>query len=338
MKLLWRWQLLPVLAVLLSALPAQAQKDDKTTFYPTAVLQFQERGKEVKDLGAKVTDLVFANLVANPDMYLVDRDDLKKILDEQELNISGVVNPSEATQVGQLTGAKILVTGSVLQVGDKMYVIAKIIGTETSRVVGTSVKGKADDDLDTLVEKLAAEVGATIKKEAKKLIAPVVTREDRLAALAKKLDKGKRPAVVIDVTERHVGQTTFDPAAETELALYCRELGFTVIDTNEGDKSEADLLILGEGFSEFATRRGNLVSVKARLEVKIVERSTGRVLAVDRQTTVAVDLTEQIAGKTALQEAAAKIAERVLPKVATVEKSKKAKTVKERKKKRNKQK
>ena len=35
----------------------------------------------------------------------------------------------------------------------------------------------------------------------------------------------------------------------------------------------------------------------------------------DRQTVVVVDLSEQIAGKTALQEAAADLAERMLPKL-----------------------
>ena len=62
--------------------------------------------------------------------------------------------------------------------------------------------------------------------------------------------------------------------------------------------------VTGEAFSEFAGRHGDLVSVKARVEVKAVDRKTGKVLAVDRQTAVAVDLAEQVAGKTALQEAA----------------------------------
>src|SRR5690348_15542401 len=83
--------------------------------YPVAVLMFQERGSEVKELGGKVTDLVFAGLAASPQLYLVDREDLKKTLAEQELNLTGMVKPAEATKVGQLTGARIIVTGSVMQ-------------------------------------------------------------------------------------------------------------------------------------------------------------------------------------------------------------------------------
>jgi hypothetical protein len=74
--------------------------------------------------------------------------------------------------------------------------------------------------------------------------------------------------------------------------------------------------ITGEGLTEFATRNGNLIAVKARLEVKAVDRASGRVLAIDRQTEQEVDLSEMVAGKKALQRASAKIAERILPKIA----------------------
>ncbi|MBI2477304.1 MAG: hypothetical protein HYV60_01230, partial [Planctomycetia bacterium] len=123
--------------------------------YPVAILPFQERGRDAAELGPKVTDLLFAQLIVNPNMHLVEREDIKKLFDEQELNLSGLVNPGQATQVGYLTGAKIIVTGSVIVVDDSLYLVAKIIGTETSRVLGASSKGKADDELDGLVEDLA---------------------------------------------------------------------------------------------------------------------------------------------------------------------------------------
>ncbi len=112
-----------------------------------------------------------------------------------------------------------------------------------------------------------------------------------------------------------MGQITIDPAAETEIALFASESGFEVIDADKGAGRKAEVLLAGEGVSEFATRHGNLISVKARLELKAVDAASGRVLAIDRQTAVQVDLSEQLAGKAALQEAAAEIASRLLPKI-----------------------
>jgi len=336
---------LPAALLLCAAVAAPAEdknnKDKVPQVYPAAVLPFQERGRDVRDQGSKVTDLLFAKLAADPGLTLVDREDIKKLLEEHELNLSGLVNPQQATKVGQLTGAKLLITGSVLQVDNSLYLIAKIIGTETSRVVGASVKGNVRDDLGKLVDDLSAEISKTVTQRADDLVAKPVSREDRIAALKKKLGDGKRPAVLVEISEQHTGQVvplvvarsevvivgraggqiTIDPAAETELTLFCKESGFTVVDPKEGRKKDADILIQGEAFSEHAVQHGNLISVKARLEVKAVDQAKGKIVAIDRQTTVAVDLTEQIAAKNALQEAGALVAERMLPKIAAAAKT-----------------
>ena len=297
-------------------LPLAAAEPDEKLIYPTAILPFEDRGEGVQGKGQQVSDLLLAELAAHPEMHLVERDNLEAILDEQGLSLSGVVRPAEAVQVGQLTGAKILVAGSTIQVGDRLYLVAKIIGTETSRVLGASVKGDASDDLGKLVEELSGEVAETIRRQSNQLVAAPASREETIDRLRQRLSDQSRPSVLVEVTERHIGQPTIDPAAATELMWLCDALGFPVIDSKEGDRSDAEVWITGEAFSEFAARHGDLVSVRARVELKAVQRSSGQVLAADRQTTVRVDLSEQTAAKLALQEAAAEIALRLLPKIA----------------------
>ena len=83
---------------------------------------------------------------------IVDREYLKETLDEQNLSMTGLVDPSTAAQIGMLVGAKYIVvgsinglstvkkTGEVVGVGGKSlkvvaHISARMIEVETGRVV-----------------------------------------------------------------------------------------------------------------------------------------------------------------------------------------------------------
>ena len=97
-----------VVPLLLSQLQLAIAKEPAVV--PAAIFPFQERGSEVKELGGKVADLLFAHLATRPDLYLVERAELDKVLAEQELSVAGLIRADSANKVGQLTGARILVT------------------------------------------------------------------------------------------------------------------------------------------------------------------------------------------------------------------------------------
>lgn len=305
-----RYYLLLVLALQLTSLPLRAGTQD---VYTVAIFDFESRDEAVHDLGPKVATLVNATLSAEPQIVTLERAELEKVLGEQELGLSGTVAPATAAKVGQLTGAKVLVTGRVFRAGGDLVLVAKIIGTETSRVYGELAKGKADGSLTDLAGELAKKIVATVTQKGDTLLAKVESREARIARLKKSLGTAKRPAVLIKIGERHFGQPVVDPAAETELGLVLKECGFTLVDAQSAQKP--DFEITGDAFSAYGLRKGNLISCKARVELK-VQKHTGEIVAVDRQTTVAVDITEQTAAKTALQQAGLDLAERLAPKLA----------------------
>jgi hypothetical protein len=119
-----------------------------------AVFDFESKDEAVRDLGPKVATLVNASLSADPDVITVERAELDKALGEQEAGLSGTISPDTAAKVGQLTGAQVLVTGRVFKADEQTIIVAKIIGTETSRVYGEMVTGKPG----ALITDLSAEL------------------------------------------------------------------------------------------------------------------------------------------------------------------------------------
>lgn len=278
-----------------------------------AVFDFASPDEAVHDLGPKVAALVNANLSAEPNLILVERAELEKALGEQELGLSGTVSPESAAKVGNLTGAKVLITGRVFMVGKQTIIVAKVIGSETSRVYGEVVNGKPNADITDLAAELAKKIAADVTLKSGTLLAKVESREERIAKIKKSLDGKKLPVVSVKITEQHFGQPVIDPAAQTELSLLLQQCGFTVVDELSTNKADAE--ITGEAFSEFGLRKGNLQSCRARIEIKVREVASGNLIAVDRQTSVAVDIAEHVAAKTALQTGAGELAERILPKL-----------------------
>jgi hypothetical protein len=300
-----------ILALLLAAgAIVRAATNDVLT---VAVFDFESKDEAVRDLGPKVATLVNANLSAEPQIITVERAELEKVLGEQELGLSGTVDPNSAAKIGQLTGAKVLVTGRVMKADGQTIIVAKVIGTETSRVYGEIVQGGSSATLGDLSSSIAKKIAADVSGKGDTLVARVETREERIAKLKKALEGKKLPVVSVKISERHYGPHIIDPAAQTELSVILQQCGFTLADDNSTNKPAIE--ISGEAFSAYGMQKGNLISCKSRIEIKVHDVTTGNILVVDRQTSVGVDIAEQTAAKTALQNAADVLAERLLPKL-----------------------
>ncbi len=279
-----------------------------------AVLDFQTSGESLEKRGAEVAVLLNARLSAAPNLILVERQELEKLLGEQELGLSGTVTPDTAAKVGALTGAKVLITGRLFAAGDKLFLVAKIMSTETSRVYGETATFNDLAAMDKAVSELAGKVQSVIDTRADTLVAKVEDPAARLERLKKLIEGKKLPSVSVTITEQHINRAAIDPAAETEIKSTLQQLGFEVIDPKHST-AQPDVTISGEAFSELGARRGNLVSCRGRVEVKAVQRESGKLLLTDRQTDVAVDLAENVAGKRALENAADKLLDRLVPKL-----------------------
>ena len=93
--------------------------------------------------------------------------------------------------------------------------------------------------------------------------------------MAKLLEGKTRPTIAISINERSYSSDSIDPAAETEVGYMLKKLGFTVLDSKTSTKV-ADITVTGEAFSEVGLKKGDLVSARARVELKAIETKNDR--------------------------------------------------------------
>lgn len=314
--------------------PAGREKPAAPRPLTVAILDFEAKDPAAPDLGSQIGEVLTAVLSGEPGFTLVDRATLARTLQEHELNLSGAVSTEQAVQVGKLVGARILLTGKAFTLGKQVFITAKLIGTETSLVEGVLVKDENGADVGNLVVSLATEIADRLRKVGPKLVASD-DAIDPLPRLKKELAGRAKPKVAVIITEEHMNTAArpqpVDPAVETEVKLMLRECGFEILDVPQNELADwarvirkedvqawprglqnADLVITGEAFSEFAARIGNLVSCSARAEINVISRKDGKIVLAQRETTRAVDLSENIAGKKALEKSGRVLGVRLL--------------------------
>jgi len=79
---------------------------------------------------------------------IVDRRDIDKVMSELELQSSEAFTPNDsaAVKVGKLSGADIIVTGTISLVGKKYYLNVRLITVETGNILGSSIASADSPD------------------------------------------------------------------------------------------------------------------------------------------------------------------------------------------------
>jgi hypothetical protein len=307
----------PLLLLALLSLLQPVLRAENTNAQPpltVAVLNFESSDEKLQGKTTEAATLLGAQLSTSGKVWTIERADIDKVLSEQTMGLSGLNDHATAAKTGKLLGAKALITGRLIPSGDSVIVVAKIISTETSRVFGETATAPKEGSWEKPTSELSAKVGKLFDLQRSSFMPVFVTNEQRLEAL-RQIVKGKTlPSVQVVISEVDLRHTAIDPAAQTEFRKVLQELGFEVIDPASSLKIP-EVSISGEAFSETGARRGQLVSARARVEIKAVRKSDGKLLDSDSENAVAVDIGEATAGKIALQDASWTLLERLVPKI-----------------------
>ncbi len=128
--------LFAILAVLSLSIPLHSWAASGRT--RLAVTDFEQKGASEfkgRQAGEIVAEWLITALVKTGRFDVVERAQLQRILQEQQLGMSGVINQETAAKVGQLLGVKVIITGAVIQFGSSIDVNARLISVEDGSIL-----------------------------------------------------------------------------------------------------------------------------------------------------------------------------------------------------------
>ena len=284
---------------------------------PVTVAIFEFSSNAGNIIHRDLTALVTADLSTNANISLVERGtQLKSVLGEEAMGLSGNISPDSAASIGVLTGAKVLVTGRVLtsKSPPMVRVIATVVGTETGREFAETAEGPRTN-LIAVAADISGKIARVIAEQATNFTVDAATlHERRLDQIIEQIKGKQRPAVQVKIAEQLPSGNGSFRTAETELQLLFQKAGFAVVD--EKSDQRPNIIITGDAVASANRSTGNLSSCRAALDIRAQERTTGKILAVDSQEDVAVDISEPSAARKAVQNATDDLAERLLPLLA----------------------
>ncbi|MHB1225677.1 MAG: CsgG/HfaB family protein [Gemmatimonadaceae bacterium] len=149
--------LLLTIAPSLSAQGAAAAPDRRPTLF---VVDFRVsalgRQDDYAPLSQGIADLLVSELSQNAAVRVVDRENLRRILDEQDLSSSNRIDDATAVRVGRILGAHHFIKGSVfIDPRGKLRLDAHTVSTETSAIEHVETVTGAGDDVMELIAQLS---------------------------------------------------------------------------------------------------------------------------------------------------------------------------------------
>lgn len=122
---------------------------------------------------------------------VIDRLHLRSLIKEHELSESGVIDTTTAQKLGKIAGVEALITGTLTPFGDTIRLTAKILDTESARIIG-AISGNLPKTgtFATLVESEIQEVQQETYKAREKAAESGIQMSPKIEAMQTKEIKG----------------------------------------------------------------------------------------------------------------------------------------------------
>lgn len=148
---------------------ATAQEPEEDLRPGVAVYPFRDggwqglSGEERSALGVGLQQVLLNELARNENLRIVERGELREILEEQDLATEERVDPNTAAEVGRIVGARFVVLPTFMDLaGTRPALVGSIVSVETSEVLRSEEIAGEAEELYAMVVDLASDVTAGV--------------------------------------------------------------------------------------------------------------------------------------------------------------------------------
>ncbi len=130
-----------------------------------AILPFQTKGVGAEIGNIDVTEQLMTSFYNLKRFKLFERSQLEKVLEEQKLGMSGIIDASTAAEIGKGIGVDAIVLGSITSTGRNMAIDLRLIDTETAEIITAKDEMSSRinmHQLKDMIQRLATKVGKDI--------------------------------------------------------------------------------------------------------------------------------------------------------------------------------
>src|SRR5207302_3918594 len=111
-----------------------------------AVVEFSDLRGNVTDFGRFIAEELITRLYQTKKFKVIERQLLNKVIAEQKLSLTGVIEQSAAQRLGKVLGVGAIASGTITDLGKALRVNARLIDTATGEIFAVASAEVIKDD------------------------------------------------------------------------------------------------------------------------------------------------------------------------------------------------
>jgi TolB-like protein len=179
-----------------------------------AVVEFSDQRGNVTDLGRFLSEELITRLYQTKKFRVIERQLLNRVIVEQKLTLSRLVDPASAKKLGKVLGVDAICSGSISELAQSIRVNARLINTETGEVFSVASVEVLKDESVTML------LGAEPPKQPQETKKPPKGGRVQEKGFAFELVGASRNAsgtVVVEILITNISET------QQDLSLYAKD-------------------------------------------------------------------------------------------------------------------